>query len=76
MRVDEAGHDHRVLVVRPGPPGPDLDDRAVLDSDAATRDRRPVDGQHLIGRQLLHSAAAAGLARSAAEEPGHGEQIR
>ncbi len=52
VSVDEAGDDHRVRVMRPGPElrGPaDGGDAAVLDHHCAALDRRALDGQDPAG---------------------------
>jgi hypothetical protein len=49
VRIDEARDDRRIRVVPFCAASGDLDDRAVLVTDEAAFDRRPVDGQHPVG---------------------------
>ena len=74
MGVHEAGDDHGLLEVARSPSGRHVDDHALLETDAAVLDRRPVDGQHPVGGKLRHSVAVAVFGSPAAlEEPGKGD---
>ena len=59
VRVDEARQDHRVVVVTLGAALGDLDDRSALVTHDAVPDRRPVEREHPLGRDLAHVPAVA-----------------
>ncbi len=81
VRVDEAGHDRRVGVVALGAARRHLDDPAALEAHEPALDRRPVDGQHPVGRDssvhvlAAHVVPAAAVARAARRSSSTESQI-